>query len=344
MNIPSFWPRRLISSTANTIALDKMKKTKTVDNNKRKHTEESDVIKDESDPPISKKVKVKNEDKKEEQEEETVLRGLLDCPICLEPMLGSIYQCGNGHMVCGKCKTGLVKCHTCNLYSTENRNLALEKMAEVEYPVRKCPNLEHGCFEEFKIAELGVHTSLCSFKPYKCPIRFHGNTSDKSCDQTFTASELSKHLASKHGKMTTWTKDDIETKQHNGKLHFACEPDRGKAAYSTAKEMQFSFIDLNGTLITLIQLHNGSSRSWFCRHITGPPLKYYVTAVQKELSTEYKWRHKGMTRDIYTHEKWELANGMGITFPRAQQEKLASQLNANEPLEFDIHVTIYMPK
>ena len=58
-------------------------------------------------------------------------RDLLECPVCIEPILSApIHQCTNGHVVCNGCIAKLNSCPICRNDSTPVRNLMLEEITE----------------------------------------------------------------------------------------------------------------------------------------------------------------------------------------------------------------------
>ena len=59
------------------------------------------------------------------------IRVLLECPVCIEPLLSvPIHQCINGHVVCNDCIAKLNNCPICRNDSTLIRNLMLEEIIE----------------------------------------------------------------------------------------------------------------------------------------------------------------------------------------------------------------------
>ena len=59
------------------------------------------------------------------------IRVLLECPVCIEPLLSvPVHQCINGHVVCNGCIAKLNNCPICRNDSTLIRNLILEEIME----------------------------------------------------------------------------------------------------------------------------------------------------------------------------------------------------------------------
>ena len=63
----------------------------------------------------------------------------LRCTVCLDIDGGEIYQCPQGHLICGTCKGKLpeIKCPTCSNVDIENRNRALENIVAQQIKKRK---------------------------------------------------------------------------------------------------------------------------------------------------------------------------------------------------------------
>ena len=59
------------------------------------------------------------------------IRVLLECPVCIEPLLSvPVHQCINGHVVCNGCIAKLNNCPICRSDSTLVRNFMLEEIIE----------------------------------------------------------------------------------------------------------------------------------------------------------------------------------------------------------------------
>lgn len=56
------------------------------------------------------------------------LDDLLQCPVCYEIPSGQIFQCNEGHHVCGRCKMRLDVCPVCRALFFGTRNYALEEL------------------------------------------------------------------------------------------------------------------------------------------------------------------------------------------------------------------------
>ncbi|XP_037963899.2 E3 ubiquitin-protein ligase siah-1 [Plutella xylostella] len=56
------------------------------------------------------------------------LDDLLQCPVCYEIPAGQIFQCNEGHHVCGRCKVRLDQCPVCRALFFGTRNYAMEEL------------------------------------------------------------------------------------------------------------------------------------------------------------------------------------------------------------------------
>jgi len=118
-----------------------------------------------------KKAKTAEEEKKTKKQKEDDEYDSWRCPICAEWMSAPIYQCTNGHCICGVCyhKPNFAKCAECGVPymgrpSTNIRNRALEFLARKE--IRECA---YGCGICMPIEELNeVHGPNCPQKPLFC--------------------------------------------------------------------------------------------------------------------------------------------------------------------------------
>ncbi|CAH4030841.1 uncharacterized protein LOC123717828 [Pieris brassicae] len=65
-----------------------------------------------------------------EEKPESVLNleDLLQCPVCYEIPSGQIFQCNEGHHVCGRCKMRLDVCPVCRAFFFGTRNYAMEEL------------------------------------------------------------------------------------------------------------------------------------------------------------------------------------------------------------------------
>ncbi|WVZ59938.1 hypothetical protein U9M48_010019 [Paspalum notatum var. saurae] len=66
----------------------------------------------------------------------------LECPMCYDPLVPPIYQCGVGHLICNSCRVSLKKCLLCPRTAFE-RCFGMEHVVEsIEVP---CGFAKYGC-------------------------------------------------------------------------------------------------------------------------------------------------------------------------------------------------------
>ncbi len=118
----------------------------------------------------------------------------LECPVCLEVRAGlKMFQCANGHVVCGACVGGIRICPACRVKMPESSPIrCLVAEADIERLLAgRCAHREAGC--AFKAAardQLERHSAACSYRPLTCP--------RIGCGATIAAESLVGHLTSKH--------------------------------------------------------------------------------------------------------------------------------------------------
>ena len=115
----------------------------------------------------------------------TVLQEL-ECVVCMSHMPAHIYQCMNGHVVCGECMPKLRNtCATCRISMGTTRNRALERIAAcVSLP---CRYSDEGCKENLAGAAREAHEKTCPCRPYGCPL-------SACCDFEGTKTGMVAHL------------------------------------------------------------------------------------------------------------------------------------------------------
>jgi E3 ubiquitin-protein ligase SIAH1 len=102
-----------------------------------------------------------------------------------------IYQCSNGHSVCGDCKKRVKDCPTCREPLLNIRNLIAEKLAnKVKCP---CRNASRGCNEKSCLEVLKKHESVCPYRMYHCLV-----AEDNGCTWTGPRSDLVLHTEKNH--------------------------------------------------------------------------------------------------------------------------------------------------
>ena len=99
------------------------------------------------------------------------LKEELTCPICLLFFGGGVFQCSEGHVICGDCMISLarpIKCPTCRgSLSNRIRNRALERLAEpflVDCGFMLCD------FRGLE-GEMEGHRKKCFAQPVHCPVK-----------------------------------------------------------------------------------------------------------------------------------------------------------------------------
>ena len=111
------------------------------------------------------------------------------CPVCFEDMIGNIWQCHNGHILCNDCskRKECKSCPECRDQSPKTRNIVLEQIfSKME---SKCKF----CQEKMSTEYMKHHIELCNKKPIKCcSFNFECNVHAQ------TASELIEHLRTEH--------------------------------------------------------------------------------------------------------------------------------------------------
>ena len=113
------------------------------------------------------------------------------CPICCEDMIGKIWQCKNGHLICNNCnrRDECTNCPECRDNLPRTRNLILEKI--IEQMESKCKF----CNERMLNENMKIHVPICTKRPLVCC------SYDKHsyCNTTFeTSLELIDHLRNDH--------------------------------------------------------------------------------------------------------------------------------------------------
>ncbi|XP_042500472.1 E3 ubiquitin-protein ligase SINA-like 10 [Macadamia integrifolia] len=114
---------------------------------------------------------------------------VLDCIICMEPLIPPVFQCDNGHIACSTCCTKIGnKCPSCSWPIGYSRCLAIEKV--VESIKISCQNAQYGCKERFGYAQKVNHEETCIYAPCLCPL--------SDCTFVGSCEQLSRHFTCKH--------------------------------------------------------------------------------------------------------------------------------------------------
>ena len=119
-----------------------------------------------------------------------VSEDLTHCPVCMDWHRGDIFQCPEGHLLCGPCKAGLQNdaCPSCRSPLGSIRARAVEKMLQAV--MMPCRWHENGCTETGTSAARTKHEAACKFKRYTCPA--------KGCTHTCGADEMVDHIVNAH--------------------------------------------------------------------------------------------------------------------------------------------------
>ncbi|KAL6209905.1 hypothetical protein ACLB2K_020844 [Fragaria x ananassa] len=116
--------------------------------------------------------------------------GLLDCPICCEPLTVPVFQCDqNGHIACSLCCSKIKnKCPFCTCPIGSNRCRAIEKV--VESSTTPCQNSRYGCNIPVAYNKKNEHEKTCVCAPCSCPYI--------GCNFASSAKELYQHFSNAH--------------------------------------------------------------------------------------------------------------------------------------------------
>ncbi|AYV77988.1 MAG: E3 ubiquitin-protein ligase SIAH1B-like [Edafosvirus sp.] len=92
----------------------------------------------------------------------------LICCVCLETLIGEIYQCSSGpHYICGECSNEVEKCPICR--KTDPFHRAFEFENDLKQFVINCPNNKNNCEIKLFTWELTTHLKICKYNPLECP-------------------------------------------------------------------------------------------------------------------------------------------------------------------------------
>ena len=87
-----------------------------------------------------------------------------DCPVCYESLVSPVYQCHEGHLLCGGCIRKVSQCPLCRqkLPVKSIRNRVVEEIIEEQFD--PCPFRDRGCRVKLKSPEeAATHELECSF-------------------------------------------------------------------------------------------------------------------------------------------------------------------------------------
>ena len=142
------------------------------------------------------------------------------CPICFDLLREEIFQCTEGHVICGSCKGSLPSargrpqgaCPECRKPMGDIRNRGMEGiLARSRMP---CRFHERGCPMVGVKGERSEHEPACEFDPEKrpCPLA--------SCSHRCKPEDMWEHLSDAHGKSVS-TLGETERKRSLSCRNFA---------------------------------------------------------------------------------------------------------------------------
>ena len=261
---------------------------------------------------------------KKKSKTESALDNILECPVCTVLMIDKIYQCKNGHLICGDCRDKLTKrkCHSCQLVDLTARNLSLEHLSEVSYSTLKCSNYEYGCKCEIPRDCFSKHVSTCMYKQYRCPANFHivGCSETK----TFSKKDLLIHMHEKHKSMITTAVSTNSANNYSASQlnYLKCDP------ITAAGPRACYYVDVDGDLIGLIRLFRDEKLVWFCQNFTNASFMYHIEIVYCEGNDVAQWSYTGISK-IYDNCDKQFYAGRCASLPAGEQVKLLNKINSN---------------
>jgi hypothetical protein len=130
--------------------------------------------------------------KRKDPPEQTI--NLADCPVCMMPYVGKVFQCKAGHVVCEDCLGKIAgKCPSCRgplLGDIRNR------LAEDFTGAMQLACGHAGCDFVCMRSEIPLHRKTCAHRPYMCP--YHRQTQNPCQWQGGSKDKLMEHLVSRH--------------------------------------------------------------------------------------------------------------------------------------------------
>ena len=91
------------------------------------------------------------------------IKANIECKICFDPIIGHVWQCKHGHIICTDCKIRCKLCPYCKDH-IDARNRILEEV--FEHFVVRCSH--NRCNFKSTIAEMKKHSIVCKYKPINC--------------------------------------------------------------------------------------------------------------------------------------------------------------------------------
>ena len=117
------------------------------------------------------------------------IQDAVECIICLDiPKTDPVFQCTNGHVLCGNCHRRVLDCPICKIELGTIRALAIEKVL-AKYP-RDCKNDHFGCNVKLLKEEMKAHESVCEYRTTGCPLLM--------CKELIPQMKLLEHINNEH--------------------------------------------------------------------------------------------------------------------------------------------------
>jgi len=84
----------------------------------------------------------------------------LECPVCMEIVIPPVFNCGNGHIICGLCHPRVPKCGLCASNFTTARNYTVESiLALIDTTCRNSL-----CSKALRADKLRDHLDTCEYR------------------------------------------------------------------------------------------------------------------------------------------------------------------------------------
>ncbi|CAL8114763.1 unnamed protein product [Orchesella dallaii] len=170
------------------------------------------------------------------------LQHYLTCPVCYGVPENKIFQCPDGHTLCGPCSRNLVACPQCRVpYGTQKiRNRALEAILNLQE--FECQFKELGCTAKLSRQELNTHILYCQYNV--APARICKYVGSPNCTFAlgFNRAETIAHLLEHGVRIRNGPLMDISIN------NFSCYLGGGMDASGNAEEIQLmpTLLNLEG--------------------------------------------------------------------------------------------------
>ena len=242
-----------------------------------------------------------------------VSEDLTHCPVCMDWHRGDIFQCPEGHLLCGPCKAGLQNdaCPSCRSPLGSIRARAVEKMLQAV--MMPCRWHENGCTETGTSAARTKHEAACKFKRYTCPA--------KGCTHTCGADEMVDHIVNTH----------LEAQRAGGDIQDVDKRfTKGLRSKKPWETPEFE----NGVFAIVARRKN---RSLFIITLQMAPGRILLKARVPFDLDQHKYVRVGLSVK-------ENATGVSVPLPLAQTDEWETRrnsLDANDPSVFSFPASIF---